>query len=160
MASSTSQNNWSAPPVSFYFEVSIGKFNGVDCLFSEVSGIEMELETSTEIKEGGNNAFVYNLPGRTKYQDLVLKRGLVPLSTAFYSWSQKTITGNYAKAIETKDVLVKLLDENGEVLITWNFKNAYPKKISISDLNAKASGDSAIMIESITLAYSEFERVY
>lgn len=160
MASSTSANNWSAPPVSFYFEVSIGSFSGVDCLFSEVTGIEMELETSNEIKEGGNNAVVYNLPGRTKYSDLVLKRGLVPLSSAFFAWSQKTITGNYAKKIETKDVFVKLLDENGAVLITWNFKNAYPKKIAVSNLNAKASGDSAIMIESITLAYSEFERKY
>lgn len=160
MASSTSENNWVYPPVSYYFEVSIGQFTGVDCLFAEVSGIEMELETSTEIKEGGNNSHVYNLPGRTKYSDLVLKRGMVPKTSALFSWCQNTIAGNYTKKIETKNISVKLLDENGAALIVWNFKNAYPKKMAVSNLNAKASGESAIMIETITLAYSEFERQY
>jgi phage tail-like protein len=160
MASSTSENNWAYPPVSYYFEASIGKFTGVDCLFSEISGIEMELENGTELKEGGNNSYVYTLPGRTKYSDLVLKRGIVPKSSALFSWCQKTIAGNYTQKIETKDVIVKLLDENGTSLMTWNFKNAYPKKMAISNLNARATGDNAIMIETITLAYSEFERQY
>lgn len=160
MASSTSENNWVYPPVSYYFEVSVGKFSGIDCLFSEVSGIEMELETSTELKEGGNNSYVHILPSRTKYTDLVLKRGVVPKTSSLLSWCQKTISGNYTKKIETKTVTVKLLDEDGQALISWNFKNAFPKKLSVSNLSAKASGESAIMIETITLAYSEFERQY
>ncbi|MEQ9289280.1 MAG: phage tail protein [Cyclobacteriaceae bacterium] len=160
MPSSTSENNWVYPPVSYYFEASIGKLSGVDCLFSEISGIEMELENSTQLKEGGNNSYVYSLPGLTKYSDLVLKRGIVPKSSALFAWCQKTIAGNYTQKIETKDVIVKLLDEKGTALITWNFKNAYPKKLAISNLNAKATGESAIMIETITLAYSEFERQY
>ena len=155
-----SLDKWGYPPVSFYFEVSIGQLSGVDCLFSEVSGIEMELETGTEIKEGGNNSYVHNLPGRTKYSDLVLKRGVVAKSSALFSWCQKTITGNYTKKIEPKDVIVKLLDEDGQALMSWNFKNAFPKKLAVSGLNAKASGESAIMIENITLSYSEFERQY
>jgi phage tail-like protein len=152
--------NWAYPPVSYYFEVSVGKLSGVDCLFSEVSGIEMELDTGTKLEEGGNNSFAYNLPGRTKYTDLVLKRGMIPKSSALFSWCQKTITGNYTKKIEPKDVAVKLLNAEGDALIVWNFKNAYPKKLAVSSLNAKASGESAIMIETITLAYSEFERQY
>lgn len=160
MASSTSENNWGYPPVSYYFEVTIDKFSGVDCLFSEVSGIEMELETKTKLEEGGNNSYVHILPGKTIYSDLVLKRGIVPKTSALFSWCQKTIAGNYSKKIEPKTVTVKLLDENGDALITWNFKNAYPKKLVVSSLNAKASGEGAIMMESITLAYSEFERQY
>lgn len=160
MASSTNENNWAYPPVSYYFEVSVGQLSGVDCLFSEVSGIEMELEVSTEIKEGGNNSYVHNLPGRTKYSDLVLKRGVVPKTSPLLSWCQKTIAGNYAQKIETKTVTVKLLGEDGQALMSWNFKNAYPKKLAVSNLNAKATGDSAIMIETITLSYSEFERQY
>ena len=148
------------PLVSYYFEVSIGELTGVDCLFSEVSGIEMEIETGTEIKEGGNNSYVHNLPGRSKYTDLVLKRGVVSKTSALFSWCEKTINGNYTKSIETKNVSVKLLDGNGDALIVWNFKDAYPKKLAVSSLNAKASGDGAIMIESITLAYSEFVRQY
>ena len=154
------ETEWGYPPVSYYFEVSVGEFSGVDCLFSEVSGIEMELETGTELKDGGNNSYVYHLPGRTKYTDLVLKRGVVPKTSALFSWCEKTINGNYTEKIETKDVTVKLLDGNGDALIVWNFKNAYPKKLAVSNLNAKASGESAIMIETITLGYSEFERQY
>ncbi len=160
MASSTSENNWAYPPVSYYFEVSVGELSGVDTLFSEVSGIEMEIEVGTELKEGGNNSYAHNLPGRSKYSDLVLKRGVVPKTSALFTWCQKTIAGNYTEKIKTKDVLVKLLDEDGNALVSWNFKNAFPKKLSISNLNAKASGDGAIMIESITLAYAEFERQY
>ncbi len=154
------QDKWGYPVVSFCFEVSIGKFNGVDYLFSEVSGIEMELDASLEIKEGGNNTYTYSLPGRTKYKDLELKRGMISKSSALFSWCQKTITGNYTKPIETKDITVKLLDENGKAIISWNFKNAYPKKLTVSNLNAKASGEGAIMVETITLGYSEFERKY
>ena len=120
----------------------------------------MELDSGTELKEGGNNTHVHFLPGRTKYSDLTLKRGLVPKTSALFSWCQKTITGGYLQKIQTKDISVKLLDEDGTVLVTWSFKNAWPKKMSVSDLNAKASGDSGIMIETITLAYSEFERKY
>lgn len=156
----SSDAKWAYPPVSYNFEVSIGKLKGVDCLFSEVSGIEMDLDTSTELKEGGNNNYSYKLPGRVSYTDLVLKRGLVSKSSPLYEWCKKTISGNYTKAIEPKDVIVKLLDGDGNALVSWNFKNAYPKKLAVSDLNAKASGDSAIMIETITLVYSEFERKY
>jgi phage tail-like protein len=120
----------------------------------------MELETSTELKEGGNNSYVHLLPGRTKYTDLVLKRGIVPKTSALFSWCQKTIAGNYTKKIEPKTVTVKLLGEDGQALITWNFKNAFPKKLAVGNMNAKASGENAIMIETITLAYSEFERQY
>ncbi|MCR9254038.1 MAG: phage tail protein [bacterium] len=154
-----SADKWGYPAVSYCFEVSVGKFTGIDLLFSEVSGIQMELET-TEIKEGGNNSYTHSIPGRVKYTDLVLKRGMMPKSSALFSWCQKTIGGNYTKPIEPQDVTVKLLDEEGKTLITWNFKNAYPKKLEVSSLNARASGDSAIMIETITLAYSEFERKY
>ena len=158
MASSTSENNWAYPPVGYHFEVSVGQFSGVDNLFSEVSGLEMELETTTELKEGGNNSYVHHLPGRTKYTDLVLKRGVVPKKSNLLRWCQETITGNYTKKIKTRTITVKLLDEAGKPLISWNFKNAYPKKLALSNLNAKASGESAIMIETITIAYSEFER--
>ena len=145
------------PPVSFYFEVKIASFSS-DIYFSEVSGLEMELESALEIKEGGNNSFSYSLPGRTKYSDLVLKRGLVVKSSTLYDWFQKTINGNLDEKIVTKDISIILLNEEGNAHVKWSVRNAYPKKISISPMSAKASGDSAIMIETLTLSYSEFER--
>ncbi len=156
----STDHKWAYPPLSYNFEVTVDTYTGVDCLFSEVSGIEMDLDTATELKEGGNNNYTHKLPGRVTYSDLVLKRGMVPKSSALYEWCKKTITGNYIKPIEPKNVMVKLLDNEGNALVSWNFKNAYPKKLAVSDLNAKATGDSSIMIETITLTYSEFERKY
>ena len=68
------------PPCGFYFRV---EFVGIDGMeddkeqrFQEVSGLSFEVETE-ELKEGGENRFVYKLPKRTKYPNLVLKRGLL-----------------------------------------------------------------------------------
>ena len=159
MALST-DNKWVYPPVSYYFEVSVDTMSGVDCLFSEVSGIEVDLGTGVEVKEGGNNSYTHKLPGRVNYADLELKRGLVPKSSALFSWCKKTLSGNFSKPIEPKTVIVKLLDNEGNTLVSWNFKNAYPIKLTVSNFNAMASGDSAIVIETIKLSYSEFERNY
>lgn len=146
------------PPVSFYFEVKIDTFS-TDIYFSEVSGLDMELEAALEIKEGGNNSYTYSLPGRTKYGDLVLKRGTLVKKSILYEWVQKVITGNYSTPIEPKNITISLLDEEGNASVSWSVVNAYPKKMQVSDLNAKASGDSAILIETLTFSYSEFTRV-
>ena len=150
-------SSFDLPPVSFYFEVKVGSFSS-DVYFSEVLGLEMELESALEIKEGGNNSFSYSLPGRTKYADLVLKRGLVVKGSELYDWFQATINGNLDEKIITKDIAITLLNEDGNAHVKWSIRNAYPKKIGISTMNAKASGENAIMIETLTLSYSEVER--
>jgi phage tail-like protein len=118
----------------------------------------MELEGALEIKEGGNNSFSYTLPGKTKYADLVLKRGMVVGNSALYNWFQTTINGNLDQKIETKDISITLLNGEGNAHVKWSVRNSYPKKISVSTMNAKASGENAIMIETLTLSYSEFVR--
>ena len=46
-----------------------------------------------EILEGGENRFKYKLPTQSKYQDLVLKRGLIPIKSKLATWVKKTLTG-------------------------------------------------------------------
>lgn len=153
-------NTWAYPPVSYYFEVSVDTMTGVDCLFSEVSGIEVDLGTGVEVKEGGNNSYTHKLPGRVNYADLELKRGLVPKTSPLFTWCESSLSGNFTNPIETKTVIVKLLNNEGDTLVSWNFSKAYPIKMTVSSFNASASGDSAIVIETIKLSYSEFERNY
>ena len=66
------------PPVGFHFRVAFGFLpsDSNDARFQEVSGFAAELGVE-EVTEGGENRFSHRLPGRAKYANLVLKRGLL-----------------------------------------------------------------------------------
>jgi phage tail-like protein len=150
------------PPVGFFFEViflgeSLGK-DVVESRFQSVSGLSSELQTET-LKEGGELRFEHILPVRTKYNPLVLKRGLVK-DSKLITWCMDALVNFEIKPV---DVLVKLLHLKGtnanarpqkiEPLMTWNVVNAWPKKWSVSDFNAE---QNSIAIESLELNYSYF----
>ena len=61
------------PPPVFAFRVDIDGAES-DTSFQEVSGLEVQFETE-DVVEGGQNRFVHRLPTRTKYSNLLLKRG-------------------------------------------------------------------------------------
>src|SRR5512138_1515527 len=65
------------PPWGFYYRVEFGiSKNKNDVRFQSVSGLSVEYDTE-EYKEGGENRFTHKLPVRTKYADMVLKRGML-----------------------------------------------------------------------------------
>ena len=152
----SSSQNWGYPPSNFHFEVTVGMFLGGDCLFSEVSGIEMSRELE-RLDEGGNNNAAIWLPGKANYEDLVLKRGIVPSISPLFLWVESSITSSFIIPIVPMPILVKLLDENGNSLISWLFKDAIPKKLSVGNLNA-SKGE--VLVESMTFGYSSFTRTY
>lgn len=142
------------PPVSFYFQLSFSDASGnVDSTFKEISGISMEMDAE-EIAEGGNNMFIHRVPTSVKFSNLVLKRGLVPKDSEIITWCNKTLGGNLDDLLETKDIIVKLLDENRNPLKSWNFINAWPVKWVVSDLD---SGSNELVVESLEFAYSYFK---
>ncbi|HPF10826.1 MAG TPA: phage tail protein [Flavobacteriaceae bacterium] len=137
-------------PVSFYFKLS---FKGEDAAFQEVSGISKELSVE-EVVCGGENRFKYRLPTTASGQNLVLKRAIIPEGSELIDWCSSTIDEGLANPITAHDVSVSLLDEEGMVLVSWTFYNAYPVKYSVSDLK---SNENALAIETIELAYTYFE---
>lgn len=139
------------PPVGFHFRV---VFYGIgagelDGRFQSVSGLRMELETES-VKEGGENRYEHVLPVRSKYPLLVLKRGLVKNSALLTQWCNDAFQSLIIKPV---DISVSLLNEEHEPLMTWNVKHAWPKKWSLSDLNAE---QSSIAIETFELQYQYF----
>jgi phage tail-like protein len=141
------------PPTGFHFRVNFG-VSGTsddDSRFQEVTGIEAELDTIT-YKEGGENRFSHTLPVRGKYPNLVLKRGLITNSNVA-EWCRKSIED---LDIEPVSIQVSLLNENHEPLRTWNFINAWPKKWSVSGLNAM---ENRLVIESMEIVYQYFRKV-
>ena len=140
------------PPVGFHFRVEfqdVGGINGIDTYFQEVSGLSFDIESETK-KEGGENRFSYKLPTRASYPNLVLKRGLVTDSNLI-SW--------ITEAVETMEVtlatvIVTLLNESHEPLVSYRCVNAWPQKWSISDFNAQ---ESKLVVETLELVYQHFK---
>jgi phage tail-like protein len=118
--------------------------------FSEVSGLEVSMEVE-EYQAGGINDAVLKFPGRTKWSNLVFKRGLVarrdPMDTTDLSaWVESFLDGNGVR----KDGVIILLDENRQTRLTWSFKRGLPLKWSGPSLNAT---QSQVAFESIEIAH-------
>ena len=118
--------------------------------FSEVSGLQAETELE-EIREGGVNDRVHKVPKITKYQNIVLKRGITD-SNVLWKWHQDVVDGK----IRRKSVYVSLRDAEGRARWRWNFIEAYPVKWTGPDL--KADGNS-VAIETLELAHNGIRKV-
>jgi phage tail-like protein len=137
------------PPWSFYFRVEFGiSKNKDDVRFQSVSGLAVEHDME-EFKEGGENRFTHKLPVRTKYSDLVLKRGMLTDSEVI-KWCLKAFRD---RDFEPSDITVTLMNEKSEPLKVWNVVHAVPRKWQASDLNAN---ENAVVIETLELSYRYF----
>jgi phage tail-like protein len=137
------------PPWSFYYKVEFNQRKGKnDVRFQTVSGLSVEYDME-EYKEGGENRFTHKLPVRTKYADLVLKRGMVT-DSALVDW---LLRGFRERDFQPDDVSVILMNEQGQPLRTWKLAHAIPRKWLVSDLNAN---ENAIVIETMELSYRYF----
>ncbi len=112
--------------------------------FSEVSGLQAEVETES-YEEGGVNDFVHQLPRRAKYQNIVLKRGITD-GQELWNWHQDVING----IVKRKNGSIVLLDSEGQEKWRWNFVQAFPVKWTGPELKADAS---SVAFESIELVH-------
>jgi len=142
----------SYPLPAFFFEVIIG--SGGDTSFQEVTGIRNELETESVV-EGGENRFVHQLPKAVKHPNLVLKRGIAKSDSSLVQWCKSVLEQDFTKAIETKELEVRLLNEEKEAVRSWSFVNAYPVNWEVESFN---STKNEVAIEKIELAYSHLVR--
>jgi len=131
------------PVLSFNFKVEITGL--IIAGFSEVSGLQAEIEVH-EYREGGLNEYIHKRAGPAKYAtNLVLKRGIAD-SQELWSWYSDVLQGT----IERKSLDIVLMDSAGTEKRRWTFQNAYPVKWSGPDFKAQAS---EIAIESLELAH-------
>ncbi|QLQ30515.1 MAG: phage tail protein [Candidatus Thiothrix singaporensis] len=137
------------PPWGFYYKVefSISKDRN-DVRFQSVSGLSVEYDYDS-FKEGGENRFEHKLPVRTKYADMVLKRGMLTESSVI-NWFLDAFRD---RRFTPADLNVILMNEQGEPLRVWKVAHAIPKKWQVSDLNAN---DNAIVVETLELSYRYF----
>jgi len=137
------------PPVGFHFRVRFFGFDQtIDQQYQQVAGLSAEVELE-EVAEGGENRFKHKLPKRSKYGELILKRGLMTKSKVF-AWCREATE---QLDIKPMDLQIALLDAKHLPQATWTVVNAYPVSWSISDLNA---AEGSVVIESLKLGYDYF----
>jgi phage tail-like protein len=116
--------------------------------FTEVSGLSVEIETET-YQEGGVNA-VHQLPKSVKYQNIVLKQGIL-FSDQMWTWIQEVMDGK----IKKRNGRIILLGPGMIPAWYWLFIDAYPVKWTGTDL--KATGNE-ICMETLEVAHSGLEK--
>ena len=135
---------------AFHFRVEFLGLNGadIDTRFQSVAGLSVGIEADS-LSEGGENRFQHQLPTRTTFGDLVLKRGLTNDSDLFnwFASSAETLE------IHPLDVNITLLNEKHEPAMIWKITHAWPKKSSVGDFNAETSG---IVIQTLELGYHTY----
>lgn len=151
---SGNNNNTPEPALAFRYRVSISGVNDADEMgFSEISGLMAELETE-QVFAGGENNFVYNLPKQVKSSPLVLKRGFFNSNSSVAQWINDVLANGFSGSVELKRIDIQLVNDQNSPIITWTLHNAYPTKWELSGFNAL---DNKMVVESITLNYSNFE---
>lgn len=151
----------------FYFAVTftglgVRNIRDADARFQGVSGLEAQIDAET-IKEGGENRFVHNLPGRRTYSPLVLKRGVIApdAGSVLTDWCQEWLRNPESRDARPIDLEIALLGEsegNGPppTLFMWKIVHAWPKSWKFAELNAERS---EILIETLELSYNRFDYV-
>ena len=123
------------------------QINGIAlAAFTEVSGLSVSTEFET-FKEGGLNTMERQLPKRTKWTNITLKRGWTA-TDELWSWYLKIIEGT----IETKQVSILAYPNKGtspsDSPYSWDLEKAYPVKWTGPDFKVDGNG---VAIESLEL---------
>ena len=132
-----------------FFLGSLGIAHPLDFRFQEVSGLGGRIKMSS-VDSMGQGDSSRQLPNKTEYTNLVLKRGMPVISTLRMEIQQSLLQSQRT----ARNVLISILDENALPLNSWLLKEAYPVHWSISGLNASSS---KVIIETIELTYSNFK---
>ena len=133
----------------FHFTVQWG---GTRIGFSEVTGLNQENQ-AIEYRDGSFREYSsIKMPGLRKFSNVTLKRGVIKADNEFFRWLS-TVKLNQ---VERRDVVVSLLDEKHEPVMTWKIQNAFPVKVEGTGL--KASGNE-VAIESIEIAHEGLELI-
>lgn len=134
------------PMTTLHFTVSWGDAQQTSN-FSEVSGLTMEAEV-IEYRGGADPQFsTHKQPGLRKFSNVTAKRGIAPAAAGngLFEWYNSITVGS----VDRRDVTVSLLNEDGDPVMTWKIKEAWPVKLEGPGL--KSTGTD-VAIESVEFA--------
>jgi phage tail-like protein len=139
--STQSSTVWPLP--KFRFQV---KWDDAVMHFQEISGLDAESQT-IEYRHGNSPQFSVNkIPGLKKYGEVTMTKGVFKSDNRFWDWFNEI----KMSTIKRKPVTISLLDEGGAPTMVWTLANAWPNKITGTDL--KAPGNE-VAVETIVISH-------
>jgi phage tail-like protein len=141
----------SDPLLGFLFRLDLGgKAAGY---FTECSGLGSEHEVSeSKVVGPDGKEMVMKQPGRLKWGDLTLKRGVTG-DLKLWDWRDKIVQGKVKDARINASVI--LCNRQYEPVAQWDLINAWPSKITGPSL--KADGNE-IAVEEIVIVHEGLSR--
>ena len=115
-------------------------------IFTECSLPNLEWDVE-EIKEGGLNTFIHQLPGRRKSAKITLKNG-IGVSKDLLQWYTKNLSEKFTR----RKVTVTLLNTKLDTIMTLEIAGAYPVKWTGPQLK---TDDNTVAIQTLELACGE-----
>lgn len=131
------------PLVPFSFQV---KWDDAEFIFQEITGLSSETQV-IEYRDGSSKVFsTVKMPGIQKFGNVTLKKGMFLGDKALWD-KYNLITMNTNKR---STITISLLDEKNEVTMSWTLVNAFPIRITVTDM--KSDGNE-VAVESLEIAH-------
>ena len=122
--------------------------------FTEVSGIGSETEVvEQKVIDGDGNAVILKIPGKQKWGDVTLKRGITS-NMELWDWREKVEQGRVHEARVNGSIT--MMDSQYEPVAVWDFVNAWPSKITGPSLKVDSN---ELGVEEITIVHEGIDRV-
>jgi phage tail-like protein len=131
------------PYAAFNFLITIDGIAGIVAGFQEVTGVNTETQV-IEYRTGAMDITVIKLPGLKTFGDITLKRGFTA-SHDLWNWRKTVLDGK----TERHTGAIVLLNEARDPALTWNFKEAWPRRFEGPAFNAKTN---EVAIETLVIA--------
>lgn len=117
--------------------------------FRECSGLDTT-QDPIEYREGNEGRTVRKIPGLVTYSNVSLIRGMTD-DAELWEWRQKAVDGN----VERKNGSIIMLNDVGDEIARWNFREGWPTKWTGPSFNATGN---EIAIETLEIAHEGVEK--
>ncbi|HEU4554845.1 MAG TPA: phage tail protein [Chitinophaga sp.] len=132
--STQSANIW--PLVKFSFKV---VWDTTEIIFQEVSGLSSETQV-IEYRGGSSPTYsTVKMPGIKKYNNITFKKGTFQNDATLWTMYAGSSAGIKMNTIKRASVTISLLDETGQIAMSWSLLNAFPVKMQVTDMKSDAN---------------------
>lgn len=125
------------PLVGFHFRLEVSGPVPLTGYFAECAGIgsESEVVTTKVVDKKGIGAEMKQ-PGRLKWQDITLKRGITD-NMEIWKWRQLIEEGQIMKARSNGSIV--MMSQDYKDVARWDFVNAWPSKVTGPSVKADSN---------------------